>query len=50
MGSGCAQFYNTCKETEANTKMIRDFENDRAFSKSGEELPYKGGLMLTYKI
>jgi hypothetical protein len=33
-----------------NGDEIRDFENDRAFSKSGEELPYKGGLMLTYKL
>ena len=33
-----------------NGSEIRDFENDRAFSKSGEELPYKGGLMLTYKL
>ena len=33
-----------------NGDEVRDFENDRAFSKSGEELPYKGGLMLTYKI
>jgi len=33
-----------------NGDEVRDFENDRAFSKSGEELPYKGGLMLTYKL
>ena len=33
-----------------NGDEIRDFENDRAFSKSGEELPYKGGVMLTYKL
>jgi hypothetical protein len=33
-----------------NGNEVRDFENDRAFSKSGEELPYKGGLMLTYKL
>lgn len=33
-----------------NGNEARDFENDKAFSKSGEELPYKGGLMLTYKL
>ena len=33
-----------------NGNEVRDFENDRAFSKSGEELPYKGGVMLTYKL
>ena len=33
-----------------NGDEVRDFENDRAFSKSGEELPYKGGVMLTYKL
>ncbi|MBL6649871.1 MAG: DUF3575 domain-containing protein [Flavobacteriaceae bacterium] len=33
-----------------NGNEVRDFENDKAFSKSGEELPYKGGLMLTYKL
>jgi|TARA_B110000090_G_C13352626_1_gene435480 hypothetical protein len=33
-----------------NSKEIRDFEQDRAFSKSGEELPYKGGIMLVYKL
>ncbi|MDA9323512.1 DUF3575 domain-containing protein, partial [Flavobacteriaceae bacterium] len=33
-----------------NGDEIRDFENDRAFSKSGEELPYKGGIMLSYKL
>ena len=33
-----------------NGNEVRNFENDRAFSKSGEELPYKGGIMLTYKL
>jgi len=33
-----------------NSKETRDFELDRAFSKSGEELPYKGGIMLVYKL
>lgn len=28
MASGCAPFYNTCKEGTANTRMDRDFEND----------------------
>ena len=29
MGSGCAPFYNTCKEGTANTKMVRFFDEDR---------------------
>ena len=29
MGSGCAPFYNTCKEGTANTKMVRYFDEDR---------------------
>jgi hypothetical protein len=29
MGSGCAPFYNTDKEGEANTHMERYFEDDR---------------------
>lgn len=33
-----------------NSNETRDFELDRAFSKSGEELPYKGGIMLVYKL
>ena len=33
-----------------NGDEVRDFENDRAFSKSGEELPYKGGIMFTYRL
>jgi len=33
-----------------NSKETRDFELDRAFSQSGEELPYKGGIMLVYKL
>lgn len=28
MASGCAPFYNTCKEGTSNTKMTRDFKND----------------------
>ena len=28
MASGCAPYYNTCKEGTSNTKMVRDFEND----------------------
>jgi SET domain-containing protein len=44
MGSGCAPYYNTCKEGEANTKMIRFFDEDRfeiyatRDIKAGEEL------------
>ncbi|MGY8945927.1 MAG: DUF3575 domain-containing protein [Flavobacteriales bacterium] len=33
-----------------NSNETRDFELDRVFSKSGEELPYKGGIMLVYKL
>lgn len=29
MGSGCSAYYNTDKEGEANTKMIRYFDEDR---------------------
>jgi hypothetical protein len=29
MGSGCAPYYNTCKEGTANTKMVRFFDEDR---------------------
>ncbi len=29
MGSGCAPFYNTCKEGTANTRMERFFDEDR---------------------
>ena len=29
MGSGCAPFYNTCKEGTANTRMVRFFDEDR---------------------
>ena len=29
MGSGCAPFYNTCKEGTANTRMVRFFKEDR---------------------
>jgi len=29
MGSGCAPFYNTAKEGDANTKMVRYFDEDR---------------------
>lgn len=29
MASGCAPFYNTCKEGTANTRMVRFFDEDR---------------------
>lgn len=28
MGSGCSPFYNTAKEGEANTRMVRHFDED----------------------
>jgi len=28
MASGCAPYYNTCKEGTSNTRMERDFEKD----------------------
>lgn len=28
MASGCAPFYNTCKEGDANTRMVRHFDED----------------------
>ncbi len=28
MGSGCSPFYNTAKEGEANTRMVRHFDKD----------------------
>lgn len=28
MASGCAPFYNTCKESDANTRMVRHFDED----------------------
>lgn len=29
MGSGCAPYYNTAAETDANTRMVRFFDEDR---------------------
>jgi len=48
MGSGCAPFYNTCKEGEANTEMNRDFENDTFEIYATRDIEQDEELLHTY--
>lgn len=48
MASGCAPFYNTCKEGTSNTKMVRDFENDTFEIYACQDIEKDEELLHTY--
>mgnify|MGYP001456837173 CR=1 FL=1 len=48
MASGCAPYYNTCKEGTANTKMVRDFKNDTFEIFATRDIPANEELLHTY--
>eukprot|EP00009_Paramoeba_aestuarina_P008368 CAMPEP_0201509428 /NCGR_PEP_ID=MMETSP0161_2-20130828/2488_1 /ASSEMBLY_ACC=CAM_ASM_000251 /TAXON_ID=180227 /ORGANISM="Neoparamoeba aestuarina, Strain SoJaBio B1-5/56/2" /LENGTH=143 /DNA_ID=CAMNT_0047904375 /DNA_START=89 /DNA_END=523 /DNA_ORIENTATION=+ len=48
MGSGCAPFYNTCKEGESNTKMVRYFDEDRFEIFATRDIEQDEELLHTY--
>ena len=48
MASGCAPYYNTCKEGTANTKMVRDFEGDKFEIFATEDIAVGDELLHTY--
>lgn len=48
MASGCAPYYNTCKEGTSNTKMVRDFENDTFEIFAVNDIPKDEELLHTY--
>jgi len=48
MGSGCAPFYNTCKEGTANTKMVRYFDEDRFEIFANSDIAKDEELLHTY--
>lgn len=48
MGSGCAPFYNTCKEGTANTKMVRYFNEDRFEIFANSDIAKDEELLHTY--
>lgn len=48
MGSGCAPFYNTCKEGTANTKMIRHFDEDKFEIYATRDIEADEELLHTY--
>mmetsp|Transcript_39903 Transcript_39903/g.48636 ORF Transcript_39903/g.48636 Transcript_39903/m.48636 type:complete len:149 (-) Transcript_39903:217-663(-) len=48
MGSGCAPFYNTCKEGTANTRMVRYFDEDRFEIFATRDIPVDEELLHTY--
>ena len=48
MGSGCAPFYNTCKEGTANTRMVRFFDEDRFEIYANRDIEKDEELLHTY--
>jgi len=48
MGSGCAPYYNTCKEGTANTKMVRFFDEDRFEIYATRDIKADDELLHTY--
>ena len=48
MGSGCAPFYNTCKEGTSNTRMVRFFDEDRFEIYATRDIPKDEELLHTY--
>jgi len=48
MASGCAPYYNTCKEGTSNTKMVRDFENDTFVIYAVRDIEKDEELLHTY--
>ena len=48
MGSGCAPYYNTCKEGTANTRMDRFFDEDRFEIYATEDIKAGDELLHTY--
>jgi hypothetical protein len=48
MGSGCAPFYNTCKEGTANTHMVRYFDEDRFEIFATRDIQENEELLHTY--
>jgi len=48
MGSGCAPYYNTCKEGTANTKMVRFFDEDRFEIYATRDIKAGDELLHTY--
>ncbi len=48
MASGCAPYYNTCKQEDANTRMVRDFENDTFEFFATRDIPAGEELLHTY--
>jgi len=48
MGSGCAPFYNTCKEGTANTHMERFYDEDRFEIYATRDIKAGDELLHTY--
>mmetsp|Transcript_26863 Transcript_26863/g.57610 ORF Transcript_26863/g.57610 Transcript_26863/m.57610 type:complete len:129 (+) Transcript_26863:171-557(+) len=48
MGSGCAPYYNTCKDGTANTRMDRDFDKDSFEIYATRDIPAGGENLPTY--
>eukprot|EP00552_Chaetoceros_brevis_P004701 CAMPEP_0197734880 /NCGR_PEP_ID=MMETSP1435-20131217/48_1 /TAXON_ID=426625 /ORGANISM="Chaetoceros brevis, Strain CCMP164" /LENGTH=144 /DNA_ID=CAMNT_0043322321 /DNA_START=12 /DNA_END=446 /DNA_ORIENTATION=- len=48
MASGCAPYYNTCKEGTSNTRMVRDFEKDNFEIFANEDIKVGDELLHTY--
>eukprot|EP00816_Leptocylindrus_hargravesii_P011558 CAMPEP_0196808030 /NCGR_PEP_ID=MMETSP1362-20130617/8002_1 /TAXON_ID=163516 /ORGANISM="Leptocylindrus danicus, Strain CCMP1856" /LENGTH=148 /DNA_ID=CAMNT_0042182183 /DNA_START=34 /DNA_END=480 /DNA_ORIENTATION=- len=48
MGSGCAPFYNTCKEGTANTRMVRHFNEDKFEIYATRDIAADEELLHTY--
>jgi len=48
MASGCAPYYNTCKEGTSNTKMVRFFDEDRFEIYAEKDIEVGEELLHTY--
>ena len=48
MGSGCAPFYNTCKEGTSNTRMVRFYDEDRFEIYATRDIEENEELLHTY--
>jgi len=48
MGSGCSAFYNTAKEGEANTRMVRNFDEDTFEIYANRDIEADEELLHTY--
>lgn len=48
MASGCAPFYNTCKEGTSNTRMVRFFDEDRFEIYANRDIEKDEELLHTY--